>query len=131
MVPHTGLLKARLLCDGGYFDDALSIMRTIAPDQLDETSYRLEYHYRMGRILQLSGHPGQAIPELERSFNDGKSLPYTFATRSALYLGRIYEERKEYALALQYYEKCEETFSSAHTTEGVKDEAEKGIKRVR
>jgi hypothetical protein len=131
LVPHIGLLKARLLCDGGYFADALAIMKTINPELLGEESYRLEYHYRMGRILQLSGKPEQAVPELAMTFNAGKSAPYTYATRAALNLGRIYEDKKDYALATQWYQRCEEVYSSEHTTEGVKDEAEKAIKRVR
>jgi hypothetical protein len=131
IVPHTGLLEARLLCDGGYFEDALGIMKSINPDQLSEASYRLEYHYRLGRILQLSGHPEQAIPELVEAYNDGKSLPYTYATRAALNLGKIYEEKKDFSIASQWYQKCEEVYSSVHTTEGVKESAEKGIRRVK
>jgi hypothetical protein len=131
IVPHTGLLKARLLCDGGYFEDAMGIMKSINPDQLTEESYRLEYHYRMGRILQLSGKPEQAIPELVEAYNDGKSSPYTYATRAALYLGKIYEARKDYSTASHWYQQCEEVYSSVHTTEGVKEEAEKGVKRLR
>jgi tetratricopeptide (TPR) repeat protein len=131
LVPHIGLLKARLLCDGGYFEDAMGIMKSINTVQFTEVAYRLEYHYRMGRILQLSGQPEKAIRELVKSYNDGKSSPYTFATRSALYLGKIYEDRSEFDSATQWYEKCIEVYSSVHTTEGVRDEAEKAIKRLK
>jgi tetratricopeptide (TPR) repeat protein len=130
-VPHTGLLKARLLCDGGYFDEALIVMKSIDQALLDEVAYRLEYHYRMGRILQLGGNPEKAVPEFKGAFEDGKSLPYTFATRSALFLGKIYEEKKDYRNAADWYERCVDTYSSSHTTEGVKDMAEKGVKRVK
>jgi tetratricopeptide (TPR) repeat protein len=131
LIPHVGLLKARLLCDGGYFDAALGVMELINPDKMTEIAYRLEFYYRMGRILQLSGRPDQAILELSKAYIDGKSSPFTFATRSALNLGKIYEDKKEYALASQWYQRCEEVYSSLHTTEGVKDEAEKGVKRLR
>jgi len=131
LIPHTGLLKARLLCDGGYFEDAMGIMNSIDPFKLTEKAYRLEYHYRMGRIYQLSRQPDKAIPELIKTFDDGKSSPYTFATRAALNLGKIYEDKKDYALASQWYNSCIEVFSETHTTEGVKDSAEKGMKRVR
>ncbi len=131
IVMHAGLLKARLLCDGGYFEEALGVMKSIDRAQLDEVAYRLEYHYRMGRILQLGGNPEKAIPELSGAFEEGKSLPYTFATRSALFLGKIYEEKNDYRNAADWYERCVDTYSSSHTTEGVKDMAEKGLKSVK
>lgn len=131
VMPHAGLLKARLLCDGGYFAEALSILQPIDLTSLKEKSYLLEYYYRKGRIFQLDGHPDQAIQELTRSYEQGKTDPFTFATRSALYLGKIYEDRKDYANANQWYQKCLDIYSSVHTTEGVKVDAEKGLKRIK
>jgi tetratricopeptide (TPR) repeat protein len=129
--PHVGLLKARLLCDGGYFEEAGAVMKSMDPVLLAEKVFQLEYYYRLGRILQLSGHPDEAIPYLNKTFNDGKSVPFTFATRSALYLGKLYEEKKDYRAAYEWYGKCVEIFSDSHTTEGVKDMAVKGQKRVK
>jgi len=131
IVPHTGLLKARLLCDGGYFKESMEVLKSIDPGQLVEKSYRLEYHYRMGRVIQLSGYPDQAIPELIKTYNDGKSAPYTYATRAALQLGKIHEEMNNYSTASDWYKKCEDVFSSSHTTEGVKDMAAKGVKKLK
>jgi hypothetical protein len=131
VIPHIGLLKARLLCDGGYFKEADSILKSIDISRLSEKSYQLEYNYRMGRVLQLSGHPEEAVQFLTKSYTDGKSLPYTFATRSALSLGKIYEDMQDYPNAVLWYERCVDVFSSTHTTEGVKDSAEKGIKRAK
>jgi hypothetical protein len=129
--PHVGLLKARLLCDGGYFEEAGAVMKSIDPVLLTEEVFLLEFHYRLGRILQLSGHPDEAVPELTKTFNDGKSAPFTYATRAALYLAKICEDKKDYAAANTWYEKCIKVYSSSHTTEGVKDMAEKGAKRLK
>ena len=131
LMPHVGLLKARLLCDGGYFGEADSILESIDPSRLAEKSYQLEYHYRMGRIEQLSGNADEAIIELTRCYNEGKDSPYTFATRAAFNLGKIYEEKQDYQNALLWNERCVDVFSSSHTTEGVSDSAEKGIKRAK
>jgi hypothetical protein len=131
LIPHTGLLKARLLCDGGYFHQADSVMKTINPNSLNQPAYQLEYFYRKGRIFQLTDQPALAIEEYNKAFNMGKILPYTFATRSALQLGKIYEELKNFPLALQWYDHCLETYSSLHTTEGVEQMAEKGRDRVK
>jgi hypothetical protein len=131
LIPHTGLLKARLLCDGGYFNKADSVMKSINPNSLNQPAYQLEYYYRKGRIFQLTGQPTLAIDEYNQAFDMGKTLPYTFATRSALQLGKIYEDMQNYPLAFQWYGNSLETYSSSHTTDGVQQMAEKGRDRVR
>jgi hypothetical protein len=131
IVPDVRLLKARLLCDGGYFAEADSILETVDPRDLPEISHRLEYDYRKGRILQLSGHPEEAISFLTKSYHDGSQLPYTFATRAAFSLGKIYEDMQDYPDAVRWYGRCLDVYSSSHTTEGVKDSAEKGMKRAK
>jgi tetratricopeptide (TPR) repeat protein len=131
LIPDIGLLRAQLLCDGGYFKEAMAALLKIDPLQLDEQAYKIEFYYRKGRILQLDGQTDQAIPELTRAFNDGHDAPYTFATRSALQLGKIYEEKNDRSNAALWYERCIKTYSSEHTTEGVKDMAEKGLKRIK
>jgi len=131
LVPHTGLLRARLLCDGGYFTMADSVMKVISPVSLNQPEYQLEYFYRKGRIFQLTGQPALAIQEFDIAFNQGKTLPYTYATRSALQLGNIYEDQQDYRSASNWYAKCIEVYSDSHTAAGVKDMAEKGEKRVK
>jgi len=131
LMPDIDLLRARLLCDGGYFKEAMDALTKTDPRFLAEQAYRLEYYYRKGRILQLDGKTDQAIPELTRSYDEGSEAPYTFATRSALQLGKIYEEKNDRKNAALWYERCIKAYSSEHTTEGVKDMAEKGLKRVK
>jgi tetratricopeptide (TPR) repeat protein len=131
VVPHTDLLRARLLCDGGYYDRALAELSAIDPPELTETAHRLEFHYRKGRIYQQSGRNAEAIAELTRAYGNGKSLPYTFATRAALNLGRIYEESGDYRLAFDWYEHASRAWSEEHSAESVKDAAERGMERVK
>lgn len=131
IMPHVGLLKARLLCDGGYFDEALAMISSIDPDGLDEISYRLEYHYRIGRIRQLTLHTKEALEAHTKAYDEGKSHPYTFAARAALQLAKIWEQEKDYARAYEWYNRCLTAYSSAHTTEGVKEMASKGAKRLK
>jgi len=131
LIPHTGLLKARLLCDGGYFSQADSIIQSINPELLDQTAYQQEYYYRKGRIYQLTGKVNLAIEQFNKAFDQGKNLPYTYATRSALQLGKIYEELKNYPSAQLWYENCLATYNSVHTADGVEQAAEKGRDRVK
>jgi len=129
--PHPGLLTARLLCDGGYFDEALLIIKGIDPENLDHTAYRLEYYYRLGRIKQLTHHSAEAVAALTKSYDEGRSEPYTFATRAALQLARISEENNDYAMANEWYTRSISCWSSSHSTESLKDIAVKGAKRAK
>ena len=131
LIPHTGLLKARLLCDGGYFSQADSVIKSIDHGLLSHSAYQLEYYYRKGRICQLTGKTSMAIDEYLKTFNQGKSQPYTYACRSALQLGKIYEEMKNFPQALQWYENCLETYDDDHTADGVEQMADKGRGRVK
>jgi len=131
LMPHPGLLKARLLCDGGYFNEALAIMNSIDNESLAEKAYQVEFSYRLGRIFQLSGEKDKAIEALTKAFNDGKYEPLTFATRSALQLGRIYEEGKDKDQALKWYQNCLDTFDPSHTTAGVESSAQKAMRKLK
>jgi hypothetical protein len=129
--PHPGLLRARLLCDGGYFDEAMQVLLAITPDEMNKPAYRLEFLYRKGRVLQLSGRQDEAVRELTACYDQGQKLPYTFACRSALYMGKIFEERKDFAQARVWYEKCVGVYSTSHTTEGIREMASRALKRLK
>lgn len=131
LTPHTGLLRARLLCDGGYVVSAMKVMDSIQPGRLEQVGYRLEYYYRLGRIHQLRGNTGEAISNLTKAYIDGKSEPFTYATRAAYQLARIHEDRKEYRLAYEWYLNSSAVYSTEHTAESVKTAAGKGAKRVK
>ncbi|MFO7614798.1 MAG: hypothetical protein R6W71_09190 [Bacteroidales bacterium] len=128
---HPGLLSARLFCDGGYFDAALLIIEGIDPENLDHVAYRLEYDYRLGRIKQLTHHQAEAATALTKAYDEGRSQPYTFATRAALQLARISEENEDYVMALEWYNRSINAWSSVHSTESLKDMAVKGAKRTK
>ncbi len=130
LIPHEGLLKARLLFDGGYFHQADSVMKSIPKSSLLLVAYQLEYEYRQGRIDQMLGEEDLAIIKLKKAAEEGAQQPFTFATRAALQLGSIYEARKNYTSALYWYERCLEYYKPEHTVGSVEDKAEKGKKRM-
>jgi len=129
-LPHAGLLEARLLFDGGYFQQADSVMNAIPLYTLNLLQYKLEYSYRQGRIDQFLGRTDRAREELEKAYHSGKDHPYTFACRAALQLGGMYEDREDFSDALYWYNECLKYYDDDHTVSSVEDKAEKGKKRV-
>jgi tetratricopeptide (TPR) repeat protein len=99
--PDLPLLKARLLFDGGYYAKATSELEGYKPGN---TKNKLELTYRLGRIYHNWGKMEFAIKYYKETITAGADSPYYFAANSALQLGIIYEKRKEYELARQYYE---------------------------
>jgi tetratricopeptide (TPR) repeat protein len=130
-VPHTGLLRARLLFDGGYFRRADSVLSAIDPASLAKTEEKLEFHYRRGRLLQETGRQEEAIQELMYTVNYGMGEPSTWPCRAALNLGQIYEARGDYGRAAKWYGSSLSLFDEEHTVESVKQRAEKGRERCR
>ncbi len=129
-LPAIQLLKARLLCDGGYYQQALTILdennKTI---QLRTIKDSLEFMYRMARIYHEWDKKEAAIPYYERVIKKGSDEPYYFATNAALQLGIIYESRKDSVKARMYYKQClsmnpKEYKNSLHT------KAKAGLKRL-
>ncbi len=54
----------------------------------------------------MTGHIDKAIHNYEITIANGSSTVWHFAANSALMLGSIYEERKDFSKALTYYRKC-------------------------
>ena len=129
--PHVGLLKARLLFDGGYYDKAEATIAGISAADLSRKSYELEYLYRKGRIFQQENKTVDAIYNLTQALLSGEDYPYPFATLAAYQMGMIYEKQNDYSKALSYFEKCLDIFDSDYTVESIENQAEKGAERMK
>jgi tetratricopeptide (TPR) repeat protein len=104
--PNPILVKARLLCDGGYFTAAVDQLKMYKAADFREIADQLEYNYRYARIYTLMGKPMQAIPFYEATIKAGASRPEHFAARSALEMGQIYEDQGQTDQAIACYRKC-------------------------
>jgi tetratricopeptide (TPR) repeat protein len=102
--PNIFLLKARLLCDGGYFSKALHEL-TGKPLSLYQRSERerIEYHYRMGRIYQGLALDQYALDFFKTTIELGSDSGYYFAASAAYQSGVIYERKGELKLAAAHY----------------------------
>jgi predicted negative regulator of RcsB-dependent stress response len=119
VVPQPELLKARLLFDGGYYDQADQQLRQLNVHSLSKRTQQTEYHYRLGRIGQAQGKNDVAIASLSIALSSGRNDPAYFACSAALYLGQIYEKKGDKVNAKKYYSICldlnpEEYKSSLH-----------------
>ncbi|MEI6694443.1 MAG: hypothetical protein WCO13_00135 [Bacteroidota bacterium] len=129
-LPNIQLLKARVLCDGGYFQQAINILDGSSQIlQLKTTKDSLEYLYRMARIYHAWEKTDAAMPYYKKVILNGSKEPWYFACNAALQLGLIYENRKEIVLSRLYYKRClliepKEYNSSLHTI------AKGGLRRI-
>ena len=100
--PDLNLLKARLLCDGGYYSRARHELDDFKPA---DQKAGIEYTYRLGRIYHNWKKTDEAIPFYKETILNGEKLPYYFAANSALQLGIIYEQSNDFTQARLYYSK--------------------------
>ncbi|MBE0661073.1 MAG: hypothetical protein IH597_01295 [Bacteroidales bacterium] len=127
ILPQTSLLKARLLFDGGYFEDALEALGT---NVFSEPGDSVEYLYRKARIYHEWGKPVQAKDFYLRTIEAGSDLKYYFAGNSALQMGLISESEGKYTEAAHYYDMS----IKMHFTEyrnSIQQKAKAGLQRVR
>lgn len=101
--PQKEILKARLLNDGGYHQEALKLLLQIPSTSLTGSD-KLEYMYRIGRVYDDLEQDENALNYYRFTLNEGRTSTEYFAARAALQSGYIYEKRGEYAKALQFFQ---------------------------
>lgn len=128
--PHPELLRARLLCDGAYFDRAFAVLRSLSPEELPGPELRLEYNYRTGRIFQGLQQPEAALQYfaelLERPEADEDGI---MRCRAALEAGRLCEALGRLRQAERYFRRCLNTRPKAYAT-ALHHQAKAGLARV-
>ncbi len=105
--PNRILLKARLLFDGGYYQQALKELLRHNPSQAySSTKDGLEYRYRLGRIYDKLEEHQKAIANYAITIKQGGEEPWYYAANAALMTGEIHLRRGEKELARKAFEKC-------------------------
>ncbi|MCH8903056.1 MAG: tetratricopeptide repeat protein [Bacteroidetes bacterium] len=105
-IPHTNLLKARLLSDGGYYKIALELLEGKSVDDFTRKRDKIEFTYRAGRIYDLWGKPDKAMGYYVTTIKNGGEESYYFAANAALMMGIIYEHKQNFSKAETYFHKC-------------------------
>ncbi len=104
--PNPLLLKARLLNDGGYAEEAASLLWGKSGADFTDLADKLEFAYRMARIYDVLGREEEAIKFYLVAIKLGENRKEYYAARAAIQTGQIYETRKQPSLAISYYQKC-------------------------
>ncbi|MEN0005413.1 MAG: tetratricopeptide repeat protein [Bacteroidota bacterium] len=128
-VPIAGLIKARLLFDGGYYQRALTALEEVQKSDLKRSPNQLEYTYRMGRVLHGLQRYEDAISAYRSTITRGRKAPYFFACNAALQMGLIYEEQGNVALAKAAFQDCLRIKPDEYRT-GLHQKAKSGLARL-
>jgi predicted negative regulator of RcsB-dependent stress response len=104
--PDKLLLKARLLNDGGYFNEALKLLQGKGSADFSSPADKLEFAYRLGRIYDDTGRKEEAITAYLTVIKLGVQSREYYAARAALQAGYIYEKLGDKKTACAYFQKC-------------------------
>lgn len=104
--PNVTLLKARLLSDGGYHQQALYVLKGKTRNDFTRAEDQLEFVYRLGRINDDLKQDAEALQYYQQAIQLGEKRTEYFAARAALQAAQIYERQGKKAAALSYYQKC-------------------------
>ncbi|MEN9522786.1 MAG: hypothetical protein RL065_1163 [Bacteroidota bacterium] len=128
--PNVLLLKARLLCDGGYYEKGINLLAGHKMAEFKIKREKAEFVYRVGRIYHDWGFPDKAIPYYLEAFNQGKDIPQHYSCNSALNLGLIYEQKGNKILAEKYFLLCINSKNSDFKN-GLEQKARAGLQRLK
>ncbi|MFY7900458.1 MAG: tetratricopeptide repeat protein [Chitinophagaceae bacterium] len=104
--PNALLLKARMLSDGGYYQEALSVLAGKTIQQFSKPEEKLEFTYRLARIYDDTNKPQEAIEHYQEAIQLGADRKEYYAARSALQIGEILEKQNKKPQAIVYFEQC-------------------------
>lgn len=99
------LMRARLSCDGGYYETALKALQSVSERSFAQPRDRAELAYRRARIYHRSADSSRAIPFYEQALALSEGQPWSFGAMSALQLGYISQARGQKSKAKMYHEK--------------------------
>ncbi len=129
-IPVPELLKARLLFDGGHFEEAYQLLGHKRPEDYVSSKNQLELTYRLGRVTQKMKNLEEAKTYYEQTILKGRNQPWYFACRAALELGIIYEEQRNFSSARRSYELCLTMSPEDHQT-ALHQQAKAGLRRLK
>ncbi|MDR3696117.1 tetratricopeptide repeat protein [Mucilaginibacter sp.] len=127
--PDIDLLKARFYFDGGYYSKALAQLANKDESDFKLLRDKIEFCYRLGRIYDKTGKYGDAILNYQKAIRLGAATRYYFAANAALSIGKIYEDKKDFKRAGDYYNQALDIHGHQYQTD-IDNDAKAGLKRI-
>jgi tetratricopeptide (TPR) repeat protein len=127
--PNVLLLRARLLCDGGFYSKALAGLNNKNINDFTLERDKIEYYYRLGRIYDAIDNDDNAIRYYQSTINIGKTSSYHYAATSATKMGLIYEQHKDYTKAKAAYQMVFD-FKNKQFKNSLEQKAKDGLNRI-
>lgn len=127
--PAAELLKATMLIDGGYYNEAMRQLQQYSEASFASISDKAAYNLRLGRAYDETGQDDKAIQCYARAIAIGKDGKEYFAARAALQTGFIYEQRGQVQQAITSYRQCLEMPVQDYRN-AIRQQAKAGINRL-
>ncbi len=122
--PHPEIQKARLLFDGGYYDQSLNILKSIQGDKLNAEE-KLEFNYRSARAYQLQKNYSKATHFFEKMFEMTFQDHYLVANAHLQMGYMLYELGNKDGSERQFREALR--YSGEFYKESIRNEAKAGL----
>lgn len=104
--PDAAVLRARMLMNGGYFQQALETIQQKKVEDYHTLIGKIEYAYFLARIYDELGKKQESISLYDATIKAGRDRPEYYAARAALQVAFIYEKRRDTAQAIRYFRQC-------------------------
>ena len=101
--PYPGLLKARYLVHGGYYNEAYEILLSINQGELTREAYRNEYSLLMAKVKFRTNQLNEALMFCEKTIDKGRDCDEHYAAEAALLAGDILAQKGSKEKAVSYY----------------------------
>ncbi len=129
-MPDPALLRARLLFDGGYYEQARDALAGKTEADFPPGARRHEFLYRQGRILHGLEQYAQAINAYQRTVQLGWDAPEFYACNAALQIALIYEHLQMPELATRFFQTALDIYPEEYRS-GMHQRAKAGLARLR
>lgn len=126
--PNRDLVLARILFDGGYYNEALDVLNFADTTQY-QINEKVSYIYRIARIYQQMNYTEKSREYYKIAIDLGGTLDEYFAANAALQLGGIYESEGNKALAKDAYLACLQMEYKIYK-KSINRRAREGLKRL-
>ncbi len=129
-IPDVRLLKARMLFDGGYYEQAHKLLKKYHSNDFGGKELQLEFLYRSARVSQKLGWSTEAIIRYLDVIAEKDNTTSYYPCNAALQVGLIYEKLGDVKKARQFFNQVLKIKPNKYKT-ALHGKAKAGLNRTR